>query len=116
MRRFGLANTADVVALALDGHQRGALDGARIDEIAAHSEAAIRQILTLEHPVDRLQIEIRGQLHYRSVFVVKGAGRGRALAIALDQMPEHSPMRLDMAIEIHAEKPGELKEPGIDAA
>ena len=48
--RRGLADTADIVALALDGHQRGALDRARIDQFAAHPEAAMRQILPLEHP------------------------------------------------------------------
>src|SRR5438105_11118565 len=51
MRRNGLADRADVVALALDGHQRGAFDRAGIDQFAAYLEAAMRQILALEHAI-----------------------------------------------------------------
>src|SRR5260221_7501716 len=40
MRCDGLAGAADVVALALDGHQRRILDRAGIDRFAADSEAA----------------------------------------------------------------------------
>src|SRR5437588_8520297 len=45
VRRDGLPDRADIVALAFDGHQRGALDCSRIDRIAAHAKAAMRQIL-----------------------------------------------------------------------
>ena len=82
----GLAGAADIVALALDGHQRGTGDRARIDPVAMHLEAAMRQILALEHALEGLQIELGRQIHHGAVFVVKRAGRRRAVIIALDQL------------------------------
>src|SRR5205814_5600949 len=55
---FGLAHTRNVVALALDGHERGALDRTGIDALAAMHEAPARQIVIDEHPLDRLKIEL----------------------------------------------------------
>ncbi len=45
VRGDGLAGPADIVALALDRHQRGALDRRRLDQIAAHPKPALRQIV-----------------------------------------------------------------------
>src|SRR5579862_7894770 len=42
VRRDGLADRADVVLLALDGHQRGLLDRAGIDRLAMHPQRAVR--------------------------------------------------------------------------
>ena len=112
----GLARPADIVALALDGHQRGALDRRRLDQAAAHPKPAERQVVALEHALDRLQIEIRRQVHHRAVFVVEGAGRRGTLAVAAGEVAEHRPMRRDVAVEIHAEKAGELQKARIDAA
>ena len=42
MRGNGLAGAADIVALALDRHQRGALDRRRDDQVAANPKPALR--------------------------------------------------------------------------
>src|SRR4029077_807774 len=109
LRDDGLAGAADIVALSLDGHQRGAGDRARIDPVAMYLEAAMRQILALKYPFKGLQVELGRQIHHGAVFVVKRARRRRAVIVALDQLLEHSPMRRDMAVEVHAEKAGELQ-------
>src|SRR5207248_7283997 len=57
LRGDGLAGAANIVALAFDRHQRGALDRAGIDRLAMHLKAAIRQIVALKHAVEGLQIE-----------------------------------------------------------
>ena len=49
LRGDGLADGADVVALALDGEQRGAADGGGVDLALAHREHAARQVVGLEH-------------------------------------------------------------------
>ena len=48
MRRRRLANRADVVLLALDREQRGALNRARLDLLAAPLERACRELVLLE--------------------------------------------------------------------
>src|SRR5579864_6303209 len=45
LRGKGLADRADVVVLALDGHQRGAPDRPGLDLAAARYERAARQLL-----------------------------------------------------------------------
>src|SRR5580700_4991762 len=82
LRCCRLADGANVVSFALDGHQRGLLDRARIDQFVVYAEPAMRQILALKHPVNGLQIEIGRQVHHRAVFVVEGAGRRRLVDIA----------------------------------
>src|SRR5437762_2937410 len=52
-RRRGLADGADVVVLAFDREQRGALDRRRLDRAVARHERAERQRMLLEHPLDR---------------------------------------------------------------
>ena len=49
LRRERLADGADVVALALDGEQRGAADGARRDQPLAPVQRAARERELLEH-------------------------------------------------------------------
>ena len=58
LRGQGLADAADVVALAFDGQQRGAADARRLDAAAAPLQFAARQVVALEHALDRLQIEL----------------------------------------------------------
>ena len=89
VRCDGLAGPADIVALALHRHQRGAFDRRRHDQIAAYAEAALRQVVVVEHALDGLQIEIRRQIHHRAVLIVKGAGRRGVVAVAGGQVTEH---------------------------
>ena len=55
-----LARPANIVPLALDRHQRGALDSGGLDPVATHPQAAFWQIVIVKHPLDGMQIEIRG--------------------------------------------------------
>src|SRR5262245_49371478 len=60
VRGRGLADGADVVALAFDSEQHGALDGARLDPLAAIFQLARRQDVLLEHEAHGLEIELGG--------------------------------------------------------
>ena len=75
VRRAGLADGTDVVALALDGQESGLFDRAGINRLAAHREPAVRQILALEHALDGVEVELGRQVHDRAVFVIERAGR-----------------------------------------
>jgi hypothetical protein len=57
VRGDGLPDRTNVVFLALDGHQGGALDRSRLDQLAAHPEAPQRQIAIVEHARDCLQVK-----------------------------------------------------------
>ena len=64
VRSDGLSGSANIVPLALDRHQRSALDGLRLDRISPHLEAAPRQIVVVKDALDGVQIEIRRKIHY----------------------------------------------------
>ena len=81
MRRFGLAEAADIVASRLDGHERGLLDGRAIDLLAPVHHLPSGKAMILEHRLDRLQIELRRQVHDGEIFLVEFlmlAGRYRS--------------------------------------
>src|SRR5579883_1257856 len=59
VRGLGLADAGNVVVLPLDGHERDALDLARIDRDAAMGHLSAWQRVAHEHGLDRLQIERR---------------------------------------------------------
>src|SRR5208282_1638715 len=80
-----------------------------------HPEAAVRQIMVVKHALYRVQVEIRRQIHHRTVFLVKSASSCGAIAVAAHQAIEHPPMRRHVALEIHAQKTGELQESWINA-
>src|SRR6185437_2900110 len=98
---------------ALDGEDRSAADRAGIDFHPARYERTARQRMAMEDAVDRLEIEIRREIHHRRVFVIEFPRRVGAFDIALDEMLEELDMRVHMPVEIHAEKAGELHEAGI---
>src|SRR4029079_1773009 len=91
-------------------------DGAGIDALAAMHHLALRQRMADEHGVDRLQIELGGEVHHREIFVVELAVLLRRVAVAGDEVTEEIAMRLDMAVEVHPEEAGDLEEAGIDLA
>ena len=64
MRGDGLAGRANIVPFTLDGHQGGALDGRRLDQLSPHPEAAPRQVVVMKYALDGVQIEIRRQIHH----------------------------------------------------
>ena len=75
MRRHGLADRADVVALALDGQEHRPADRARIDLPAAKHHLAERQPVFLEHPLHGFEIKFRRQIEHGEIFVVERLGR-----------------------------------------
>ena len=88
VRGLGLADAGNIVVLAFDRHQRNALDGGRIDAAAAMHHLPFRQSVTDEHRIDRLQIELGGQIHDGEIFVIELAVLLRGIAVAFDQMQE----------------------------
>ena len=54
-----VAEAANIVPLAFDGQQSGALDGARIDQAAVHLELAEGQSVVLEYQLHRFEIARR---------------------------------------------------------
>ena len=116
VRGLGLADAGNVVVLAFDGEQRGVADLARIDRPAAVRHLALRQRVAHEHGLDGLQIELGGEVHHREIFVVELAMLLRRIAVALDQMEEQIAVRIDMAVEVHADEAVELQEARIDVA
>src|SRR6516162_4941860 len=58
VRRHGLTDRADVVALAFDGEQRGAADRLGMDPAALPVELPLGQQMVLEYPLHRLEIEL----------------------------------------------------------
>ena len=71
LRGEGLAEAANIVPLAFDGQQRGALDGARIDQAAMHLELTEGQNVVLEDQFHRFEIELGRQVHYREIFLIE---------------------------------------------
>src|SRR5207302_5318705 len=55
VRGDGLADRANVVILALDGHQRGLLDRLRLDRVAMHPEMPEWQVMVVKDALDGLQ-------------------------------------------------------------
>ena len=68
---------------------------------AAPGELAHRQIMLLEHPLHRLQIEFRRQVHHRAVFVVELPMRFGAAHHRRRPGRGTGQMRVDMPVEVH---------------
>ncbi len=72
--------------------------------------------MALEDLFDRLEIEFRGQVHHRQIFVIKGVMRGRRVAVAAHQIVELVQMRVHVAVEVHRHEARQLQEARIDPA
>ena len=73
---------------------------------------AFRQSMFDKHGIDGLQKEFGGQIHDRSVFIIKFAVFGRRISVAGDKMIEEVEMSVDMTIDIHRQKPVSCRKPG----
>src|SRR5579862_8587016 len=104
----GLTDAANIVVLAFDQEDGGAGYGAWLDQAAARHEGAMREVAAVEDTLDRLQVEIRRQIHHRRIFVIEFLRRLGARLIALDEMAEEIEMRRHMTSQIHAQKSGKL--------
>lgn len=81
----------------------------------APGEPPERQVEALEHPLDRLEVELGRQVHHREVFLVEPADRVGALGVAVDDVMEQVHECLGMAVQIHAHESGDLQEARIHA-
>ena len=93
-----LPDARDIVLFTLDGHQRHALNRARVHAPAPVHQLALRQRMLDEHGLDGLQIERRVQIHDGQIFVIEFAMLLGRIAIALDQMAEQVLMGVDVPI------------------
>ncbi len=114
--RERLAHGADVVALALDGQQRGLADGLRLDGIALEFQFAFRQPELLKNVLHGLEIELGGEVEHREVLVIKILGDLRLSEFAAREILEQVHVRLHMAIHVHGHEGRELHEARIDVA
>ena len=76
----------------------------------------LRQRMAHEHGLDGLQIEFRRKIHHREIFVVEFLVLVRRVAVAAHQIQEQLLVRLDVAVEVHADEAVELQEARIDVA
>ena len=70
----------------------------------------------LKYVADGLDVEFRRQVHHRKIFVVEGLDDFGLFLLALGEMMGEIDVLLDVALEIHRDKGGELHEAGIDLA
>ena len=115
MRRLGLADARDVVVFALDRQQADVGDPLRAHLAAAMLELALGQQVALEHHVDRLEIELLGQVQHRQVLVVEFQVLVGLVAVALHQVGEVLTVRLLVLLQVHRHEAGQLDEARIDA-
>ena len=89
---------------------------ARFDAAAAHGQHAAGQERLLEHALDRLEIELGGQVEHGEILVVEGLDRLRLPRSRRPREVSNScTMRLDVAVGVHRHEGEELHEARIDA-
>src|SRR5262249_37266010 len=71
VRRHGLADRADIVALALDREQGGAADRLGVDPAVLPVELPLGQQMLLEHALHGLEIELRRHVEHGEILVVE---------------------------------------------
>ena len=116
LRCQGLADRADVVALAFDGEQRRAPDRRRVDLPAAQRQLAERQRVLLEDQAHGLEVEVGREIGDRHVLVVEVADRLRLGFLAGGEVREVLAERLGVALAVHADEGAQLQEARVDAA
>ncbi len=72
MGDLGLAHARDIVMAAFDGQQRGATDRQGVDRDTPPGQSAARQRRLLEGKADRVEDELRRQIHYRQILFGEG--------------------------------------------
>ena len=66
-----LANAGNIVFFAFNRHQRHFADRTKIDLHIPMHHLAFGQSMLHKHSLDRLQIELCGQIHDSEIFIVK---------------------------------------------
>src|SRR5208283_3797041 len=98
------------------GEQPHTAYGGEVRWCAAMLHFAFRQCMFDKHGIDGLQKEFSGQIHDRSVFIIKFAVFGRRISIAGDKMIEEVEMSVDMTIYVHRQEAGQLQKAGINSS
>ena len=113
-RRHALPGRRDVVIRALDRLHRDAGDLADIDALALDLEAVLRDFQPLEDPLHRGQIEFRGHVHHRQIFIVEDVVMVVFRAFALRLHHDLVGERLGVLFHVHRDERGQLHQPRID--
>src|SRR4029077_1803498 len=100
VRGGGLADSADVVALAFDRKQHCTLDRPRFDRFALPLELAERQRTFLKDEANSLQVEFRRQVQHGEILIVERLRDLCLLKLALGEIVVQLAMRLHMALNI----------------
>src|SRR3981189_2057770 len=69
--------------------QRGPCDRPGLDPTAVPKQLAARQRVLLKDLVHGLQIELRGHIHYREIFVVERLDSFRFFGVAMGKVLKH---------------------------
>ena len=111
-----LADGADVVFLAFDREQHGALDRRRLDLPVLIGQLPERQRVILEHQLHRLEIELGREIEHGDIFVVELLGGLGFRGLTFGDVLVKLAMRFDMAVHVHRHERRQLHETRIDAA
>ncbi|GAA0266383.1 hypothetical protein GCM10008965_38060 [Methylorubrum aminovorans] len=93
-----------------------AADRAEIYRLAVMAQGAAGQVVTDEDPLDRLEVELGGQVHHCEIFVVEGPVAGGGIAVAAHEMVEHRVVGIGVPLQVHPHEAGKLQEARIDGA
>ena len=115
MRGRGLADRTDIIALAFDGEQHGAPDGARLHALPAPFKPARGKGKFLKDEAHGLEIELGGEVEHREIFVIERLCHLRLLVLAPGDVVVELAMRFHVALDVHAHESDKLHETGIDA-
>ena len=110
VRGRGLAQRADVVALAFHRQQRRLADGLEIDRLALERQLALGQPRFLEHPAHGLEIELGRQIEHGEIFVVEALDDLRLLDLAVGEVLVELLVRVVVPVDVHRHEGDELHE------
>ena len=114
MRRGGLTDAADVIALTLDGEQDRAPDRPGVDEFSSPIQLAAGEPVLLEDPLHGLEVELGGEIEHGEVLAVELLGLGRLRVLLCDEVGEQVGERRGMAAAVHRHECRELQESGVN--
>lgn len=116
LRGPGLSGARNVVFLTFDSHQGRVTNGSRIHQAPAVFETAPSQMKLLKNALYGVQIISGWQIHDRQVLVIELAVTADLLGLFVANGPEQAAIGINVAVEIHVYKPGQLQESGVNLA
>ncbi len=113
VRHDGLAGGADLVAFGLDRHEAGIANGGQVDPTAVDHHLTAGELVVLEHPTNRVEIELRWEVGHGEVLVVERPGCRRAVVLAASEVAPELHVRTNVAVHVHAHERADLQESGV---